>query len=66
MDPVPKTPIDILHTALAREREAHRFYDSLLRGTHAPIMAELLTQLREEEQRHIRMIENRIAQMRLG
>lgn len=66
MDPHLKTPKDILDTALAREREAYRFYDTLLRETHTPMMAELLTQLREEEQRHIRLIEGKIARMRLG
>ena len=56
----------ILEVALKREREAYRFYDRLLSETKVGILKEILEQLRDEEQKHIRMIEKKIAQMNLG
>lgn len=58
------TPIDILTAALKKERDAYRFYDELMSATTVTVVQELLEKLRDEENKHILMIEHIISQMR--
>ena len=58
------TPIDILTAALTRERDAYRFYDQLLNTTTVSMLQELLEKLRDEEHKHILMIEQKISKLR--
>lgn len=58
------TPIDILTAALKKERDAYRFYDELMNATTVTVVQELLEKLRDEENRHILMIERIISRMR--
>lgn len=60
----PRTPVDILTAALSKERDAYRFYDELITTATVPLIEELLEQLRDEEHRHILMIEHKIAKLR--
>ena len=64
--PTLSLPLDILRVALAKEKQAHRFYSGLLADAHAEILKELLEQLKDEEYRHIRLIENKIAALEGG
>lgn len=60
------TPMDILKAALRKEEAAHRFYANLQASSHSAPVRELLTQLREEEHRHIQLIERKIVELNLG
>ncbi len=59
-------PDDILEAALKKEKVAFRFYNNLLQGTHVDFVRDLLEQLRDEEAKHVRMIEKKIAAMEAG
>ncbi len=58
------TPIDILTAALKKERDAYRFYDQLLNTATVSMVQELLEKLRDEEHKHILMIEQKISKLR--
>lgn len=60
------TPAEILAVALKKEQNAHAFYDKMQRMTNVDFVKELCGQLREEEARHIKMIEKKIAQHNIG
>ena len=66
MNDEPKTPADILDTALRKEKSAYNFYDRMAMQTRVAMVRELLEKLREEEAKHVRMIEKKIAQLFLG
>jgi rubrerythrin len=59
-------PGEILAMALEKEKEAHRFYEDALNHSHSDVMRELLAQLKDEEYRHIRLIESKITDLNLG
>jgi rubrerythrin len=56
----------LLQIALAKEEEAHRFYDQLLAECRADPVRDLLERLKNEEYKHIRMIEEMIARLNQG
>jgi rubrerythrin len=58
------TPIDILTAALKKEREAYAFYNRLIGSSTVTVVQELLEQLRDEEHKHILLIEGKIARLR--
>lgn len=60
------TPDDILRAALDREREAHAFYADLAGGCRVDMVRELLERLGNEEYKHMRMVEEMLADLRLG
>jgi rubrerythrin len=60
------TPQGILEAALAREEAAYRFYDRLLQSVTVPFIRELLERLKDEEFKHRRLIEDKLASLRLG
>jgi len=60
----PRTPVDILTAALKRERDAYRFYDQLINTTTVSMVQELLEKLRDEEHKHILIIEQKISKLR--
>jgi rubrerythrin len=60
----PGTPIDILTAALQKEREAYAFYNRLISGSTVMVVQELLEQLRDEEHKHILLIEDKIARLK--
>ena len=61
-----ETPGDILKFALAQEKEAYRLYGKLLDDSRAEVLRDLLTQLRDEELRHVHLIERKIADLNFG
>jgi rubrerythrin len=60
------TPNQILEVALGKEKEAHRVYDRLLEECRADTVRELLETLKNEEYKHIRMVEEMITRLNLG
>ena len=60
------TPADILALALKKEQAAYKFYDRMLSRTKVKLLTNLLLQLREEEQKHVLLVQKKIAQMNLG
>lgn len=64
--PTPQTPIEILQTALKKEKDAYHFYDTLLNSTTVLFLQELLEQLRDEEHKHVLMIEKILRKMQSG
>ena len=62
----PGTPSEILDMALRKEQSAYRFYDRMARSSAGTIMLDLLEKLREEEGRHVQLIERKLAALRLG
>ena len=63
---IPQTPLEILQAALKKEKDAYHFYNNLLNTTTVLFLQELLEQLRDEEHKHIQMIEKKIAKMNSG
>jgi len=64
--PTPQTPIEILQSALKKEKDAYRYYDTLLNTTTVFFLQELLEQLRDEEHKHVLMIEKILTKMQSG
>ena len=61
-----RTPGEILEFALAQEKEAYRLYGELLDDSKAQVLTDLLVQLRDEELRHVHLIERKISEMNRG
>ena len=61
-----RTPGEILEFALGQERESYRLYGELLDDSKAEVLRVLITQLRDEELRHVRLIERKIADLNHG
>jgi len=64
--PTPQTPIEVLQAALKKEKDAYNFYHTLLDSTTVLFLQELLEQLRDEEHKHVLMIEKILAKMQSG
>jgi rubrerythrin len=60
------SPMEILEAALEKEEAALRFYDSLATNSHVGAVKGLVTELREEEHRHVQLIQRKIVELRLG
>ena len=60
------TPHEILHAALENEERAHRFYESLLIDCQTDNVRKLVETLRDEEYRHMALIQDMITKLNLG
>ena len=60
---LPKTPVEILKDALAREQEAHDFYEQMLLVCKADMVVTLLETLKNEESRHLRLVHAMLAKL---
>lgn len=60
------TPMEILQAALRKEESAYRFYENIGELTHSAPIRQLVIQLKEEEFRHIRLIQKKIVELNLG
>lgn len=61
-----KSGNEILEAALHKEKQAHDFYDGLLVHCKVDEVRKLVEKLRDEESRHVAMIEAMMVQLRLG
>ena len=62
-----RTPEEILEMALRREQTSFQFYSRLVdQSAGVEIIRTLLDQLKDEELRHVRMIEKKLTHLRLG
>ncbi len=57
---------EILNTALAKEKAAFNYYDSVLKATNIELIRDLLQELKNEEYKHIKLVENKIRRLNLG
>ncbi len=60
------TPDEILKAALGRELEARAFYSALAERCQIEIVKKLLEKLKDEENKHVKMVEDMMASLRLG
>ncbi|NIS68709.1 MAG: hypothetical protein GTO12_07060 [Proteobacteria bacterium] len=60
------TPEEILSTALKKEKAAFSYYDRMLKSTNIELIRDLLQELKNEEYKHIKMVENKIRRLNLG
>ena len=60
------TPGDILRAALAKEKAAYRFYERIETQCRIDYVQELLCRLKDEEGKHIKLIDAMLADMNLG
>jgi rubrerythrin len=60
------SPDQILREALAREEEARDFYDALGKRCHVDFVRDLLERLKEEEVKHLHLVQNMIARLNAG
>ena len=65
-DREPTTPDEILAVALAKEEEAYDFYAGLANRCELDIVRELLEKLKDEESKHIHLIQTLITNLNLG
>ncbi len=61
-----KTPVGILEAALAHEKEAYSFYSDLLSFQKVNSLRRLVEQLKDEEYKHMRLLEDKLVKFRLG
>ncbi|HUL21599.1 MAG TPA: ferritin family protein [Thermodesulfobacteriota bacterium] len=60
------TPDEILNAALAKERQSRVFYAGLAEQCQIEMVKGLLEKLKDEENKHVKMIEEMMANLRLG
>ena len=60
------TPMEILELALKKEIAAHDFYAEVRDHAKVDMVRTLAEELCEEEQRHVRLIENHIMALKRG
>ena len=61
-----RTPGELLELALEKEKAAFLFYSNLLNNSRVEMVRDLVAKLKDEEEKHIHMVEKRIAEMNLG
>ncbi len=62
----PLSPVQLLEEALKEERAAYDFYASSAANCKVFFLSELLTELRDEEAKHVKMIQTMLTQLRAG
>ncbi len=60
------TPEEVLNIALAKEKASFKYYERLLNRTNMEWVADLLQELKNQEYKHIRLIERKLERLRLG
>jgi rubrerythrin len=61
-----KSADEILEVALRKEKQARDFYQGLALHCGVEIVRELVERLRDEEAKHVKMIETMLSRLRLG
>jgi rubrerythrin len=60
------TPAQLLELALSKERAAVEIYEQMMRHASGGMMQELLIGLRDDETRHVRVIEKKLNDLYAG
>jgi rubrerythrin len=60
------TPDEILNAALAKEHQSRQFYTRLAEQCQIDMVKQLIERLKDEENKHVKMIEEMMANLRLG
>lgn len=60
------TPGGVLRAALEKEKAAYAFYDQAAQSTNIALVRDLLLKLKDEEARHMRLIEKQLTTLSLG
>ena len=66
MAAVSRSSIEVLQIALKKEESSLKMYSSMVEQTKVQFVRELLEQLRDEEARHVRMIQKRLSRLAIG
>ena len=61
-----RTSDQILQVALAKEKEARDFYDEQIVDCRVDFVRELLEKLKNEESKHIHLVQGMITKLKLG
>jgi rubrerythrin len=61
-----KSADEILQIALMKEKRARDFYEGLVLHCGVEMVRELVERLRDEEAKHVKMIETMLSRLRLG
>ena len=61
-----RTPDEILNAALAKERQSCQFYSGLAEQCRIDMVRQLIEKLKDEENKHVKMVEDMLADLRLG
>ena len=61
-----KMPDEILNYALEQEKKTHNFYSRMAINCRVTVVRELIEQLKEEEYKHIKLIEGMLIRLRSG
>jgi rubrerythrin len=60
------TPDEILNAALVKEHQSRQFYAGLAEQCRIEMVKRLIERLKDEEEKHVKMIEEMQANLRLG
>jgi rubrerythrin len=60
------SPDEILSAALAKEQQAHDFYEGLAKDCTIDFVKEVLLKLQNEESKHMHVIQDMIARLESG
>jgi rubrerythrin len=60
------TPDEILDAALAKECQSRDFYSALAEQCRVDLVRQLIEKLKDEENKHVKMIEAMMTSLRLG
>ena len=60
------TPDQILNAALTKEHQSREFYAGLAEQCQIDMVRKLLERLKDEENKHVKMIEDMLKGLRLG
>ncbi len=60
------TPDEILNAALVKERQSRQFYGGLAEQCRIDMVKQLIEKLKDEENKHVKMIEEMLSNLRLG
>ena len=60
------SPDEILNAALAKEHQSRQFYAGLAEQCQIDMVKQLIEKLKNEEEKHVKMVEEMLANLRLG
>lgn len=60
------TPDEVLNAALAKEHQSRQFYAGLAEQCQVDMVKKLIEKLKDEENKHVKMIEEMLSNLRLG